>query len=65
MTDGRALRRLPQAVTPDEVYNLAAQPQVRVSSGEPEYTANAVAVGTLRQLKAVRYYRTEQGRRVR
>ena len=41
-------------VRPDEVYNLAAQSHVQVSFEEPEYTANADAIGTLRLLEAIR-----------
>ncbi len=41
-------------VQPDEVYNLAAQSHVAVSFEEPEYTANADAIGTLRLLEAIR-----------
>ena len=41
-------------VEPDEVYNLAAQSHVKVSFEEPEYTANADAMGTLRCLEAIR-----------
>ena len=36
----------------DEIYNLAAQSHVRVSFDQPEYTADAVATGTLRVLEA-------------
>ena len=39
---------------PDEIYNLAAQSHVAVSFEEPEYTANADALGTLRLLEAIR-----------
>jgi len=41
-------------VKPDEVYNLAAQSHVKVSFEEPEYTAQADGVGTLRLLEAIR-----------
>ncbi|HEX8926661.1 MAG TPA: GDP-mannose 4,6-dehydratase, partial [Terriglobales bacterium] len=37
-----------------EVYNLAAQSHVAVSFEEPEYTANADGIGTLRLLEAIR-----------
>jgi GDPmannose 4,6-dehydratase len=56
MSDGTALRRILEKVRPDEVYNLAAQSHVRVSFDEPEYTADAVATGTLRLLEALRDY---------
>jgi GDPmannose 4,6-dehydratase len=59
--DGTGLRRILEKVRPDEVYNLAAQSHVRVSFDEPEYTADAVATGTLRLLEAVRDYAAVSG----
>ena len=54
MTDSTSLIRIIQQVQPDEIYNLAAQSHVAVSFEEPEYTANADALGTLRILEAIR-----------
>lgn len=54
MTDSSGLLRVVQRVQPDEIYNLAAQSHVAVSFDQPEYTANADAVGTLRILESVR-----------
>ena len=54
MTDSLALTRVIQRVQPDEIYNLAAQSHVAVSFEEPEYTANADALGALRVLEAMR-----------
>ena len=54
MTDSSSLLRVVGEVRPDEVYNLAAQSHVAVSFEEPEYTANADAIGTLRLLEAIR-----------
>lgn len=56
LTDGNSLRRLLEHIEPDEVYNLGAQSHVRVSFDIPEYTADAVAMGALRLLEAVRDY---------
>ncbi len=56
LTDGTGLRRILHQVNPDEVYNLGAQSHVKVSFEQPEYTADAVATGTLRLLEAVRDY---------
>jgi GDPmannose 4,6-dehydratase len=56
MSDGTGLRRILEKVRPDEIYNLAAQSHVGVSFEAPEYTADAVATGTLRLLEAVRDY---------
>src|SRR5512142_3098457 len=60
MTDTSSLVRVIQAVQPDEIYNLAAQSHVAVSFEEPEYTANADGIGTLRILEAIRTLRLEK-----
>ena len=54
LTDSTSLIRIIQQVQPDEIYNLAAQSHVAVSFEEPEYTANADAMGALRLLEAIR-----------
>lgn len=54
LTDGSGLRRILVDVKPDEVYNLGAQSHVRVSFDQPVYTANTIALGTLRLLEAIR-----------
>jgi GDPmannose 4,6-dehydratase len=54
MTDSLSLLRVIQKVHPDEIYNLAAQSHVAVSFEEPEFTANADALGALRVLEAIR-----------
>lgn len=54
VTDSLNVLRLIQTIQPDEIYNLAAQSHVNVSFQEPEYTANADALGTLRILEAIR-----------
>src|SRR5258707_8521986 len=56
LTDGTALRRVLEKVQPHEVYNLGAQSHVKVSFEVPEYTADVVALGTLRLLDALRDY---------
>jgi GDPmannose 4,6-dehydratase len=60
MTDSSNLIRIVQQVQPDEIYNLAAQSHVAVSFEEPEYTANADGIGTLRLLEAIRLLRLEK-----
>ncbi len=62
LTDGTALRRVIEKVEPDEVYNLGAQSHVKVSFEVPEYTADVVALGTLRLLEAFRDYAAHGGR---
>jgi len=54
MTDSSSLVHITGEVQPDEIYNLAAQSHVVVSFEEPEYTANADALGALRLLEAIR-----------
>ena len=54
LTDGSSLNQVMRQVRPDEVYNLGAQSHVRVSFDVPEYTADAVALGPLRLLDAIR-----------
>jgi GDPmannose 4,6-dehydratase len=54
VTDTSNLNRLLEKITPDEIYNLAAQSHVKVSFDVPEYTAQVDAVGTLRFLDAIR-----------
>ena len=54
MTDSNSVTSVMQNVQPDEIYNLAAQSHVGVSFEQPEYTANADALGTLRLLEAMR-----------
>ena len=65
LTDSSGLRVLLERVQPDEVYNLGAQSHVRVSFDQPEYTADAVALGALRLLEAVRDYQQRTGRQIR
>jgi GDPmannose 4,6-dehydratase len=65
LTDGTTLRKIVEQVEPDEVYNLGAQSHVRVSFDAPEYTVDAVGMGTLRLLEAVRDYQQRTGRQVR
>ena len=54
LSDATSLIRIIQEVSPDEIYNLAAQSHVAVSFEQPEYTANSDALGTLRILEAIR-----------
>ncbi|MDH5573433.1 MAG: GDP-mannose 4,6-dehydratase [Gammaproteobacteria bacterium] len=54
LTDSMNLVRLVQEIQPDEIYNLGAQSHVAVSFECPEYTADAVGMGALRILEAIR-----------
>ena len=64
MTDSTNLIRIIQETKPDEIYNLAAMSHVKVSFDEPEYTANADGVGTLRLLEAIRILGLEKKTRI-
>jgi GDPmannose 4,6-dehydratase len=65
LADGTVLRRILEQAQPDEVYNLGAQSHVKVSFEEPEYTADVVALGTLRLLDSIRDHQERVGRTVR
>lgn len=54
LTDSSSIEKILKLVQPNEVYNLAAQSQVRVSFDIPENTTNVVSLGTLRLLEAIR-----------
>jgi len=54
LTDGSSLASLLYDIRPDEIYNLGAQSHVKVSFEVPEFTADVVALGTLRVLEAMR-----------
>jgi GDPmannose 4,6-dehydratase len=65
LTDGVTLRRILEEIQPIEIYNLGAQSHVRVSFDCPEYTVDAVGMGTLRILEAIRDYQRRTGIQVR
>lgn len=54
LTDSSNIIRIIKQISPDEIYNLAAQSHVKVSFEVPEYTAETDGIGTLRLLEAVR-----------
>ncbi len=54
LTDFISVMNHIQTILPDEIYNLAAQTQVKVSFEIPEYTANANAIGVMRILDCIR-----------
>jgi GDPmannose 4,6-dehydratase len=60
MTDTSSIMRILNKIGPCEIYNLAAQSHVHVSFDEPEFTANADAVGTLRILEAIKILNLEK-----
>ncbi|WP_420385216.1 GDP-mannose 4,6-dehydratase [Roseivirga sp.] len=54
LTDSLSMMRIVEEVVPDEIYNLAAQSDVRISFETPEYTANGDALRALRLLESLR-----------
>jgi len=55
LTDASSLVTWLNRIRPDEVYNLGAQSHVAVSFEMPEFTADTIAMGSLRLLEAVRH----------
>lgn len=54
LSDSCSLRRIVDKTEPDEIYNLGAMSDVKVSFDTPEYTANVDGLGTLRLLEAIK-----------
>lgn len=59
LSESSVIDKIIRKVQPDEVYNLGAQSHVHVSFEIPEYTANVVAIGTLRLLEALKNYKPD------
>src|ERR1017187_3826015 len=53
LADAGSLLRLLERIRPDEVYNLGAQSDVRISFDIPGYTADVTATGVARLLEAI------------
>jgi GDPmannose 4,6-dehydratase len=51
--DAGSLARLLKKIQPDEIYNLAAQSDVRISFDIPGYTADVTGTGVARMLEAI------------
>jgi len=60
LTDSLSIQTIISKVKPDEIYNLAAQSHVAVSFQIPEYTANVVALGSLRILECIKFLKLER-----
>jgi len=54
LSDSASLTKLINEVRPDEIYNLGAMSDVRVSFDIPEYTGDVTGLGITRILEAVR-----------
>ena len=51
ITDSTSVSKIIEKIKPNEIYNLAAQSHVAVSFEVPEYTANADALGALKNFR--------------
>ena len=60
LTDASSILNIIKKVSPDEIYNLAAQSHVKVSFEVPEYSADVNGLGTLRILEAIRSLNLEK-----
>lgn len=54
LSDSYSIKRAIKSIKPYEIYNLAAQSDVRLSFDMPEYTSDTTGTGTLRILEAIR-----------
>jgi len=54
LADSTSLMRILANSQPDEIYNLAAMSDVRISFDTPEYSADVTGTGTIRLLEAIR-----------
>lgn len=54
LSDSYSIKRAIKSIKPHEIYNLAAQSDVRLSFDMPEYTSDTTGTGTLRILEAIR-----------
>lgn len=54
LTDASSLGRILRMIRPDEIFHLGAQSHVMVSFEIPEYSADTIALGTIRLLESVR-----------
>ena len=59
LSDGTGIANAIRAADPDEIYNLAAMPDVRISFDQPEYTADITGVGAARVLESFRQIRPD------
>lgn len=59
LTDASSLTRVMSQVTPDEVYNLAAQSHVGISFHMPEFTLATNTIGVVNVLEAVKEHSSD------
>jgi len=54
LSDFGSIQKMISTIKPDEVYNLGAMSDVRISFDIPEYTSDITGIGALRVIEAVR-----------
>jgi len=65
MTDASCISSIVSKISPDEVYNLAAQSHVKISFDQPVYTCEIDAIGTAKILNAVKCAQEYSGKTIR
>ena len=60
LTDANSINVLMKKISPDEIYNFAAQSHVGISFQMPEYTTNVNSLGTLRILDSIKSLNLEK-----
>ena len=56
LLDVSSIERMISTIKPDEIYNIAAQSHVRISSDVPQFTVQTNALGVLNMLEAFKYH---------
>lgn len=59
LIDGVSLTNIIREISPDEIYNLAAQSHVKVSFELPQYTSSVNGTGTIAFLEAIRQSKSQ------
>ena len=54
LTDTNSVNAIIKKISPNEIYNLAAQSHVGISFKMPEYTTDVNSLGTLRMLETIK-----------
>ncbi|MDA9650341.1 GDP-mannose 4,6-dehydratase [Candidatus Pelagibacter sp.] len=60
LTDANSINVLVKKISPDEIYNFAAQSHVGISFQIPEYTTDVNSLGTLRILESIKSLNLEK-----
>lgn len=65
LADESSIRELIYKVSPDELYNLAAQSHVKISFDIPEYTADITGKGALTILEAIKDFQQQSKKKIK